>query len=55
MFIRLTTKNKDIVYYNTEYIRCFHRKNEYTVLDLQYGTQLVEETPEEIIVMLKGD
>ena len=59
MFIGLTpyddkTKTK---YFNTEYIKTFRRDNErnYTVLELYYGTDLVDERPEEIMEMLKGE
>ena len=57
MFIGLTpydnkTKTK---YYNTEYIRFFERSGEKTVLTLAYGVDLVDERPEEIMEMLKGE
>ena len=57
MFIELTTYNDKTKYYNTEYIRTFRKDDnkDYTVLELQYGTDLVIERPEEIMEMLKGE
>ena len=56
MFIGLTTyDDKRIKYYNTEYIRAFKKDKHYTILELQYGTDLVTERPEEIMEMLEGD
>lgn len=57
MFIGLTTYNDKTKYYNTEYIRTFRKDDnkDYTVLELQYGTDLVIERPEEIMEMLKGE
>lgn len=59
MFIGLTTYNDKTKtkYYNTEYIRTFRKDDnkDYTILELQYGTDLVIERPEEIMEMLKGE
>lgn len=58
MFIGLTPYNDKAKtkYYNTEYIRAFRKDSmDYTVLELQYGTDLVTERPEEIMEMLKGE
>lgn len=59
MFIGLTTYNDKTKtkYYNTEYIKAFRKDDDknYTVLELQYGTDLVTERPEEIMEMLKGE
>lgn len=58
MFIGLTTYNDKTKtkYYNTEHIRAFRKDDnkDYTVLELQYGTDLVIERPEEIMEILKG-
>ena len=58
MFIGLTTYNDKTKtkYYNTEHIRAFRKDDnkDYIVLELQYGTDLVIERPEEIMEILKG-
>ena len=58
MFIGLTTYNDKTKtkYYNTEHISAFRKDDnkDYTVLELQYGTDLVIERPEEIMEILKG-
>ena len=57
MFIVLTSYNNQSKskYYNTEYIRSFQKSDhsDATVLELQYGTDLVSERPEEIYEMTK--
>lgn len=54
MFVELTKTDNTKKIYNTEYIRSIHKENNHTVIELQYGTDLVKERPDEIIEMLKG-
>ena len=62
MFLKLTECDRvDPIYINTNEIRKFYKftKNNKevranTCLDLQYGTMLVEERPEEIMEMLEA-
>lgn len=55
MFLKLTTNENKSVYINSNEIRKFElNTNNQTVLDLQYGTMLVKQRPEEIMEMLKG-
>jgi len=57
MFLKLTNTNGETVWYNFDRVRKFHSEQFphgkiATVLDLDYGTAVVLETPEEIASML---
>lgn len=55
MFLKLTKTDNTMKIYNTEYIRSIYKnENQNTVIELQYGTDLVKERPEEIMEMVKG-
>lgn len=56
MFIALSPYSNDRKkYYNTEYIKTFEKHKLGTVVVLTYGNDIVKETPEEIMEMLKGE
>lgn len=60
MFIKLTTTENKVKYYNTEHVKSFckseHKPQEnYTVLFLTYGTDIVLESPEEIYKMINKE
>ena len=56
MFIKLTKPDGKTKYYNVEYIRSIYKEeNNYTVIELQYGTDIVKEHPEEIMDMIRRD
>lgn len=56
MFLELTTNEDKTIYLNENEIRkfekCVHNPN-FTTIDMQYGTLLVKERPEEIMEVLK--
>jgi len=56
MFLKLTKSDGQIVYINFNKVRGFYEcehNNLYTVIDKEYGNDLVIESPEEIMEMLK--
>ena len=55
MFLRLTTLENQKIYVNENEIRKFYKDNDkYTTVVLNYGVDVVKETPKEILTMLKG-
>lgn len=58
MFLKLITHENKTIYLNVNEIKkfekCEHDSN-LTAIDLQYGTTLVKQRPEEIMEMLKGE
>lgn len=54
MFLKLTNTDNTVKIYNTEYIRSFYKNDNHTVVELEYGTDIVKERLEEIMEMLKG-
>jgi hypothetical protein len=55
MFLKLTTTENKEFYVNENEIRKFYKDNEkYTTVVLNYGVDIVKETPEEILSMLRG-
>ena len=55
MFLKLTTTENKEFYVNENEIRKFYKDNgKYTTVVLNYGVDIVKETPEEILVMLRG-
>ena len=58
MFLELTLPDNKKMYVNENEIRkfaiCNHNPN-LTYIDLQYGTLLVKQRPEEMMEMLKGE
>ena len=56
MFLKLTTHEGKIIYVNENEIRKFYKDNdEYTTVVLNYGIDIVKETPKEIMTMLRGN
>lgn len=58
-FLRLTMHDGTIKYLNANTIRSFESKTfndgkTYTMIELQLGTWLVKETPEELMAMIGG-
>lgn len=57
-FIRVTTTEGQVKYLNSNEIRSFEEEDEslhVTCIVLRYGTMIVQETPEELFIMLGGN
>jgi len=55
MFVKLTNCDGFPVYINTDRIRKFYVSRGYTVLDMDYGKDVVKETPGQIMEKMERE